>query len=914
MSLSLALNNALSGLRVNQESISVLSQNIANVNTEGYSRQVLNQSAITVGNIGEGVQIDSITRKIDAYLQRSVQTQNSTNSTAKTLTGYYTNLQNLLGQPGASNSIDTFMTSFFNSVQQLAETPDTESLKANAVSAGATLANQMSALAGNVNDLRQQADSDINTSVSAVNASLDRLSDINKQLGQSTTLQQGQSNSQLLDARDKELNLLSGYMDISTSYDNSGAVTVVSGSGAVLVEQSTRHQLQYTKAGSGTVFSNDATFSPLQVLTLNNSGQFIGTPQVLISGGTSSQIKSTISGGSLAALQQVRDQKFPAILDQLDTLSAGLRDSVNALQNNGSGYPPATSLTGDRALYPSDASSWTGEVRIAVLNSDGTPVAANYADESYTGIQPLTLNLNTLNSGNGAGKPSLQSIIDEINNHFSAPGNKAEIGNLNNVQLASDTKTLPNGTPSLFNFGFDLNNISSGGSKMFVTGVTVLDDTATNITNVTKTAPSLSIQPSNSYTTTIGSPTVTINLATTPTVQAGDTIYLNSPSAPVNGIPQANLTGFFKVTSVSGNTITFDATANATSSGPVNDGGNIQMMQPYQTVSAGNQIRTDAAGDMQVNLSANPNSAYYDVTVNVTSVADDGTVTTAPVTYRVQNNVQNNLNTRYDATAVGAPGTLVLPNTSQESMRAIMVDAKGNELPKVNGQYVNQPGYLKLVGGTNGSQTYSVAIDELSSQQMGHPDESPPDPGTGWGFSHYFGLNNFFESNNLTDTGDSVKGSAQNLKVQQRLIDNANLISTGNLEAVSANVTSGNKPVYTYARYSGDNSVAQKMSALNTQPLSFAAAGGLPTAHESLLSYTSDVLGFISQTTANASSNATNAQTLYDGFKSRATAVSGVNLDEELANTVTFQNAYSATARVITIVNQMYSDLLNTFN
>jgi flagellar hook-associated protein 1 FlgK len=72
-------------------------------------------------------------------------------------------------------------------------------------------------------------------------------------------------------------------------------------------------------------------------------------------------------------------------------------------------------------------------------------------------------------------------------------------------------------------------------------------------------------------------------------------------------------------------------------------------------------------------------------------------------------------------------------------------------------------------------------------------------------------------------------------------------------------------------------------------------------------------LGYVSQRSAEATDNAANTKILYDGFVSKSDAASGVNLDEELANTVTFQNAYSATARVITIVNKMYEDLLQAF-
>jgi flagellar hook-associated protein FlgK len=344
----------------------------------------------------------------------------------------------------------------------------------------------------------------------------------------------------------------------------------------------------------------------------------------------------------------------------------------------------------------------------------------------------------------------------------------------------------------------------------------------------------------------------------------------------------------------------------------VNDAGNIQLMQPYDTIVAGEKDRTRDNGQLQVNLSGNVGSAYYDVTVNVTVVEDDGTTSTAPITYRVANNARDLYNRRYDAQSVGAPATLVLPGTSQEAMRAILVDEKGAELPTINGKYVDGPAFLKIVGGNSGA-SYGIAIDEMDSMQLGKPDGSPAEAGTNRGFSHYFGLNNFFESNDPIVTGDTLRNSALHLKVQDRLLANATLISTGTLTKISKGVATNNQEVYAYARYSGDNSIAQRMARLNTEVISFDPAGGLPRTQQSLQGYTSEMLGFVSQRSAEASDNAYNAKTLYEGFKSKSDAVSGVNLDEELANTVTFQNAYSATARVITIVNKMYEDLLQTF-
>ena len=241
-----------------------------------------------------------------------------------------------------------------------------------------------------------------------------------------------------------------------------------------------------------------------------------------------------------------------------------------------------------------------------------------------------------------------------------------------------------------------------------------------------------------------------------------------------------------------------------------------------------------------------------------------------------------------------------------------MVDANGVELPTINGQYIEAEAFLKLVGG-NADETYGVAIDELDSLQLGRPDASPAEEGTNRAFSHYFGLNNFFESNLPTTTGDTLRGSATSLRVQQRLLDDPSLISTGKLVRQDSSAATNNNDVYTYVRFSGDNCTAQQLANFNTLAIAFDSAGGLPATQQSLLSYSSDLLAFISQRSSEATDNAVNTQTLLDGFTSKADASSGVNLDEELANTITFQNAYSATARIITVVNQLYEDLLAVF-
>jgi flagellar hook-associated protein FlgK len=340
------------------------------------------------------------------------------------------------------------------------------------------------------------------------------------------------------------------------------------------------------------------------------------------------------------------------------------------------------------------------------------------------------------------------------------------------------------------------------------------------------------------------------------------------------------------------------------------------MMPPYDTIGPGAQQRTKpSGGTMQVDLTGNTSSLYYDITATV-GVVDKvtGVVSTSQITYRVNNHARDMLNNRYDATAVAGGGTIVAPLTSQETLKAIMVDENGNEIAKFNGKYIDQPGYLKIVGGVGGTNTssssYCVAIDTMDSTQLGNPTGSPPELGTNWGFSHYFGLNNFFTSNAPIASGDTLKNSAIHLAVADRIVADPNLISTGKiaLQNQPADVT---KPAqYTYVLYSGDNSVAVQLANLSKQTVAFDQAGGLPNTSVTLQAYTSNFLGYTASQTNAAADTATNAKALYDGFKSRQQATTGVNLDEELANTITFQNAYSATARVVSVVNQMYESLI----
>ncbi len=534
MSLTLALNNALSGLNVNQQSLQVLSQNITNANTTGYSREIINQEPVFLGGNGAGVSIESITRKADDLLQQTVRDKTSDSNYTSTIDGYLQQAQLLYGQPGGTGALDQNTQTFFDSVQSLSVSPESVSAQAAAVSSATTLAQQISSMASSLQTFRFQADQEIGSSLTTINSTLTDLYKLNSTLSRASA--SGQSTAGLLDQRDKDLSTLSQYMNVAVTYQEDGGVRVYAGSGIPLVDEQ-QHALQYTPAPSAASFVSNAPSAAIVVTSLDSVGNPSGHPLTLVpASGVSTSAPTAISSGSLGGLLQVRDVLMPQALAQLDNFAATLRDQVNTIQNSGSGYPGVNSLTGTRAVLPTDTQNWSGSVRIAVLDGNGQPVASPYADE--TGVPPLTLDLGTLSGGQGPGQPSVQSIIDAINNQFGTPQNKAELGNLNNISLVSQSTALPGASQSL-TFDFGLDNISGSTSNFWVTGATVTDASGNPVSNaVTSNVPQFALNSSNTYTTSMGTKDVTVSTQNPPTgLKDGDIVYLNPPTVgSVNGI------------------------------------------------------------------------------------------------------------------------------------------------------------------------------------------------------------------------------------------------------------------------------------------------------------------------------------------------------------------------------------------
>ena len=136
---------------------------------------------------------------------------------------------------------------------------------------------------------------------------------------------------------------------------------------------------------------------------LDADGLPVGTPAQLVSSGTSSTVTSSLLSGRIKGLVETRDSALVDLGNQIEALSDTLRDQVNAIHNQGSGFPAANVLTGTRTVAGSDAFQATGNMRISVVGATGLIVDTVDIDLTATGattVNGLMSTINTALSGN----------------------------------------------------------------------------------------------------------------------------------------------------------------------------------------------------------------------------------------------------------------------------------------------------------------------------------------------------------------------------------------------------------------------------------------------------------------------------------------------------------------------------------
>ncbi len=390
MSLSIALSNAISGLNHNQTALQVTSNNIANVNTAGYSRKDVSSLSQVVAGQGAGVFTSDIMRTVDENLLRDLRTQTGEIGRLRMSDSLFSRLDLGFGSPGNSSSVTSAIANFAQAFEALANLPDDQTLRNGVINTGVTLTRKVNDMASLVQDQRKVADQEISNSVGTINTQLTRVAELNQEIARNVA--RNLPAADLKDERDKAVSLIAEHIDVSYFTRNTGELVLQTRTGVTLVDGSRAQSLSHTAVAQ---MSASLTYGGGGIDGITVGGQDITT---------------TIQSGRLKGLIDMRDTTLPNLTAQLDTFSAELRDSINAIHNDGAGLPAANALTGTRAVAGTDAFSGTGTVRIAVTDASGNAVGA-----------PLDLDLTAL------GAVTVQDVADAIDTGLGANGTAAVV-------------------------------------------------------------------------------------------------------------------------------------------------------------------------------------------------------------------------------------------------------------------------------------------------------------------------------------------------------------------------------------------------------------------------------------------------------------------------------------------------------
>ncbi|MEM7406003.1 MAG: flagellar hook-associated protein FlgK [Pseudomonadota bacterium] len=298
-------NIGLSALRAAQSSLAGTAHNIANVNTEGYSRQrveLQNARPQPLGgfNVGNGVEVRGISRLVDGALNSQLLVQTSNASHAENFLSLANRIDNVLADPNAG--LSPALDDFFGAVQGVAGDPSSATQRQVLLTEAGTLSQRFGLLDERLREIDGLINADVRNSVTEINFLTGSIAELNGQIGRSAAAA-GQPND-LLDQRDTVVRQLGELVSVSTVELGDGTLNVLAGAQSLVLGRETT-ELSVVRG----------TFDPNRLEVTNSSGV---------------NITNTLRGGSLGAAFQFRDEVLDPAANGLGRVAAGLAESFNA--------------------------------------------------------------------------------------------------------------------------------------------------------------------------------------------------------------------------------------------------------------------------------------------------------------------------------------------------------------------------------------------------------------------------------------------------------------------------------------------------------------------------------------------------------------------------------------------------------
>lgn len=387
-------NIATRSLDVYRKALDVTAHNIANSDNENYSRQTVNVSTSTPNKIaglvwGTGIQIDSVTRIKNQFIESQYRKNTGENSFYNKQSDLLSRVEQVFTEP-SEYGLSDLMTSFFNSWSELAVTPDSSVLRENVITAAQNITARVDTIHQDLQTIKEDTFNEFNDKTQTLNNLLSQIHDLNVKITQQSG--NGSPPNDLMDKRDQLVNQVTSIADTQVYYDPNGSVNIsIGGVLAVDVSQSVKFEV------------------------IKENGELkLST--------ASGHVLQKIKGGELGAISDVYSSKIPDYEEKLDNVITSLFKSVNSIHSSGYSNedPPQTNIN-FFSSYEAGVLKINSEIlddpsKIAV-SADGTPgngdIALQIADlnnQQLINGSTLVESYSSLISDVGSDKASSDSL------------------------------------------------------------------------------------------------------------------------------------------------------------------------------------------------------------------------------------------------------------------------------------------------------------------------------------------------------------------------------------------------------------------------------------------------------------------------------------------------------------------------
>lgn len=462
------LNVGTRALMANQVALQTAGNNIANVNTAGYSRQSAVMQTVSgqfsgSGYIGKGVEISTIERAYNEFLTRQSALAGSTSSADTARAEKLRQLETLF--QGGLDGLGAAVSDMLNAFSDVASSPTDLTTRTVALTRIGETAQRISSTATSMNDLQQSLTQELRTKINSINSLASGIADVNEQIARAQG--NGQSPNDLLDQRDQLVRELNQYIQTSSIPASDGTVSIFIGGSQALVLGTSAASLGLTSDDFGV---------PNSKLALTRNGQETKLDE------------NSLGGGEVPGLLRFQNTDMVEARNLLGRYALAVTTSMNDqhklgldLDGNAGGnlFTPTVFGTGNILQPAAPAALNTGTATLGLAISDVTKFIASDYEINFTsatagnitrksdgvitafGAVPITIDGLTISvtAGGAAGdrfflKP-FSTAASNISAEFSSPralavaspvavqANSANAGSLNVASLSAKTSATP---------------------------------------------------------------------------------------------------------------------------------------------------------------------------------------------------------------------------------------------------------------------------------------------------------------------------------------------------------------------------------------------------------------------------------------------------------------------------------------